>query len=99
MKCRTNYASASTLLVPPNAAVGRADGTLVEEAQDIAWVVHRASLYSDGPTKGTLARSQIRLSVARFVDCAAYKLRLLADETAVHTCDLSFYVKVPARIN
>jgi NAD(P)-dependent dehydrogenase (short-subunit alcohol dehydrogenase family) len=30
---------------------------LVEEAPDIDWVVHRASIISDGPSKGTLKRS------------------------------------------
>ena len=64
---------------------------LVEEARDLRWIVHRASLYSDGPSKGVLERSETRLSVATFVDCAAYNYRLLSDETAVHTCDLSFY--------
>lgn len=64
---------------------------LVEEARDLRWVVHRAGLYSDGPSKGVLERSETRLSIATFVDCAAYNYRLLSDDTAVHTCDLSFY--------
>ena len=64
---------------------------LVEEAKDIKWVVHRASLYSDGSSKGTLERSKTRLSIATFVDCAAYNYRLLSDETAIHTYDQSYY--------
>ena len=31
---------------------------LVEEAQDIQWVVHRAGIGSDGPSKGVLKRSE-----------------------------------------
>jgi NAD(P)-dependent dehydrogenase (short-subunit alcohol dehydrogenase family) len=66
---------------------------LVEEASDITWVVHRAAIGSDGPSKGTLQRSTTRLSVATFRDCADYSYRLLSDDTAVHTCDLSCYAK------
>jgi putative NADH-flavin reductase len=64
---------------------------LVEEAQDIDWVVHRAALISDGPSKGTLKRSKTRTSLATFRDCAVYNLRILMDGVAIHTCDLSFY--------
>jgi hypothetical protein len=66
---------------------------LVEDAQDIEWVVHRAAITSDGPSKGKLKRSQTRMSIATFGDCAAYNYRLLADESAVHTDDLSYYDK------
>jgi putative NADH-flavin reductase len=66
---------------------------LVEEAQDIAWVVHRASILSDGPSKGVLQRSQCRTSLASFVDIAAYNYELLQDASAVHTYDLSCYAK------
>lgn len=66
---------------------------LVEEAEDIAWIVHRACIGSDGPSKGTLERSPKRLSIATFQDCAAYSYRLLSDDAAVHTCDLSCYTK------
>jgi NAD(P)-dependent dehydrogenase (short-subunit alcohol dehydrogenase family) len=64
---------------------------LVEEAGDIAWAVHRAAIGSDGPTKGTLQRSRTRLSIGTFRDCAEYSYRLLHDESAVHSCDLSCY--------
>ena len=68
---------------------------LVEEAQDIEWMVHRASIFSDGPTKGNLKRSRTRLSVATFRDTAAYNYHLLMDDTAVHTYDLSYYARMP----
>ena len=64
---------------------------LVEEASDIEWMVHRASIFSDGPSKGTLKRSRTRLSVATFRDTAAYNYHLLTDDAAVHTYDLSYY--------
>ena len=66
---------------------------LVEEAQDIEWVVHRASIISDGPSKGTLKRSKTKGSLATFGDCAAYNLRTVMDDLAVHTYDLSCYAK------
>lgn len=64
---------------------------LVEQANDIAWIVHRAAIGSDGPSKGTLQRSKTRLSLGTFLDCADYSYRLLQAEDAVHTCDLSRY--------
>lgn len=64
---------------------------LTDQAHDIAWVVHRAGIGSDGPTKGVLARSTRFPSVATFGDCAAYNYRLLTDPGAVHTSDLSRY--------
>ncbi len=70
---------------------------LVEQAMDLRWIVHRASLYSDGPSKGVLERSETRLSIATFQDCAAYNYRLLSDDTAIHTCDLSFYASTTKR--
>ncbi len=66
---------------------------LVEEAQDIEWMVHRAGIGSDGPSKGTLKRSQSKFSIATFRDCATYNYHTLADPAAVHTCDLSCYAK------
>jgi putative NADH-flavin reductase len=68
-------------------------GFLRQEAADIEWIVHRAAIGSNGASKGALARSRRRLSVATFVDCAAYNLRTVMDDTAVHTCDLSRYEK------
>ena len=66
---------------------------LVEEASDIAWIVHRASIISNGPTKGILARSTSKFNLVTFVDCATYNYQLLSDESAVHTYDLSHYVR------
>ena len=66
---------------------------LVEEAQDIEWMVHRASLYGDGPTKGILKRSKTKFSIAHFIDCATYNYHLLSDTSAIHTYDLSYYSK------
>lgn len=61
------------------------------EARDIAWVVHRAGIGSDGASKGELRRSARWISIGTFVDCAAYTLRTLFDDSAVHTCDGSAY--------
>ena len=66
---------------------------LADEAEDIEWMVHRAGIGSDGHSKGELERSQSKVSVATFRDCAAYNYRLLSDATAIHTCDLSAYRK------
>jgi putative NADH-flavin reductase len=66
---------------------------LTDEAMDIDWIVHRAAIGSDGPSKGVLERSDKSISIATFGDCASYSYRLLADPTAVHTCDLSTYRK------
>jgi len=64
---------------------------LVEEAPDIEWMVHRAAIISEGPSKGTLTRSKTRPSLATFGDCAAYNYRLVRDASAMHTYDLSHY--------
>jgi hypothetical protein len=64
---------------------------LAEEAKDIEWMVHRASLISDGVSKGILKRHETKNSLATFVDCAEYNFTLLNDNSAVHTCDLSYY--------
>ena len=64
---------------------------LAEEANDIEWMVHRAGIGSDGHSKGTLRRSEKKFSVATYVDCAAYNLRTLADASAIHTSDFSYY--------
>lgn len=65
---------------------------LVEEASDIEWVVHRASLYGDGPSRGHLTRSKTQFSIAPFVDCATYTYGLVSDDAAIHTYDLSYYL-------
>lgn len=64
---------------------------LMEEANDIEWMVHRASLYGDGASKGVLKRSTTKLSIAPFIDCALYNYYLLGDDSALHTYDLSDY--------
>ncbi|GAA4663602.1 NAD(P)-dependent oxidoreductase [Frondihabitans cladoniiphilus] len=64
---------------------------LADDAGDIEWMVHRAGIGSDGPSKGVLERSKRRVSIATFGDCAAYGYRLLSDPTAIHTADLSAY--------
>ena len=66
---------------------------LVEEAQDIQWIVHRAGIGSDGPSKGVLKRSESNFSIATHEDCAAYNFRILTDSSAIHTCHLSCYAK------
>jgi NAD(P)-dependent dehydrogenase (short-subunit alcohol dehydrogenase family) len=66
---------------------------LVDEAMDIEWMVHRAGIGSDGPSKGVLERSSRRVSIATFGDCAAYDYKLLSDPSAIHTHDLSAYRK------
>ena len=67
---------------------------LVEHATDIDWVVHRASIISDGPSKGTLIRSKTKNSLATFVDIATYNYQLAWDQTAVHSYELSCYKKI-----
>lgn len=64
---------------------------LAAEATDLEWMVHRAGIGSDGPSKGVLQRSPRRFSVATFRDCAAYNYRTFMDSAAIHTCDLSHY--------
>lgn len=64
---------------------------LATEASDLDWIVHRAGIFSDGPSKGVLQRSATKFSVATFCDCADYNYRLIDDATAVHTADFSAY--------
>lgn len=66
---------------------------LAEEAQDIEWMVHRAGIGGDGPSKGTLQRSATKFSVGTHRDCAAYNLRTLTEAAAIHTSDFSHYTK------
>jgi putative NADH-flavin reductase len=66
---------------------------LADEANDIEWMVHRAGIGSDGPSRGVLERSERAISIASFQDCAAYNLRTVQDATAIHTCDGSRYAK------
>ncbi|WVR06771.1 hypothetical protein IAU60_003806 [Kwoniella sp. DSM 27419] len=65
---------------------------LETEARDINWIVHRAAIGSDGPSKGTLERcTGSRPGIGTFGDCADYSYRIIMDKTAVHTSDLSSY--------
>ncbi|WP_168123658.1 NAD(P)H-binding protein [Paenibacillus sp. HB172176] len=66
---------------------------LVEEAQDVDWIVHRAGIISDGPSKGLLKRDCRKISLATHVDIAKYNFQVINDKTAIHTCDLSCYIK------
>ena len=66
---------------------------LTDDAMDVEWMVHRAGIGSNGPSKGVLERSTKTISIATFIDCASYSYRLLSDETAIHTCDPSAYRK------
>lgn len=66
---------------------------LVEAASDMEWMVHRAGIGSNGPSKGVLQRSRSKYSIATFRDCAAYNYRSLMDSSAIRTCDLSSYRK------
>ncbi|WP_456830491.1 NAD(P)-dependent oxidoreductase [Deinococcus sp. UYEF24] len=66
---------------------------LAQEAGDIEWMVHRAGIGSNGPSRDVLKRSQGKFSIATFVDCATYNYRILMDPSAIHTCDLSCYRK------
>jgi nucleoside-diphosphate-sugar epimerase len=64
---------------------------LSKEATDIEWIVHRAGIGSDGPSKGVLKRSATKFSVATHLDCSTYNYRTISDASAVHTSDLSYY--------
>jgi len=64
---------------------------LIEDAADIEWIVHRASILSNGPSKGILKRSKTKFSLATFKDCAVYNYRTITDESAIHSYDLSYY--------
>lgn len=66
---------------------------LVENAADIEWMVHRASIGGDGSSKGTLKRSKTKFNIATFGDCAKYSYDLLKDNSAIHSCDFSYYTK------
>lgn len=66
---------------------------LTTTAPDIEWMVHRAGIGSDGPSKGELKRSATKFSVATHRDCAAYNYRTVQDAAAVHTSDLSYYAQ------
>jgi nucleoside-diphosphate-sugar epimerase len=47
---------------------------LTDDAMDIEWMVHRAGIGSDGPSKGILQRSNKRISIATFLDCGVLQL-------------------------
>jgi len=65
---------------------------LVTEAMDIEWIVHRAGIGGDGPSKGVLSRSQSSPSIGTFGDCADYNYRVAVNPAgAVHTQDFTKY--------
>ena len=64
---------------------------LATDATDIEWMVHRAGIGSDGPSKGELKRSPTKFSIATHLDCATYNYRLVQDASAIHSSDLSCY--------
>ena len=64
---------------------------LATEALDVEWIVHRAGIGSDGPSKGVLERSHTKFSIATHIDCAAYNYRVVNDPSAIHTANLSHY--------
>ncbi|BCY09195.1 NAD(P)-dependent oxidoreductase [Actinoplanes sp. L3-i22] len=66
---------------------------LMQDAGDIEWMVHRAGIGSNGPSRGVLQRSASKISIATFQDCAAYNYRTVLDPAAVHTYDMSKYQK------
>ena len=66
---------------------------LAGQASDLEWMVHRAGIGSNGPSRGVLKRSKSAPSIATFADCATYNYRTLMDPSAIHTCDLSCYQK------
>jgi nucleoside-diphosphate-sugar epimerase len=66
---------------------------LAEKAADMEWIVHRAGIVGDGPSKGTLVRSNTKFSIGTFRDCAAYNFRTLTETAAIHTSDFSHYAK------
>jgi len=64
---------------------------LATEADDLDWIVHRAGIGGDGPSKGVLGRSATNFSIANHVDCATYSLKIIEDISAIHTSDFSCY--------
>jgi putative NADH-flavin reductase len=64
---------------------------LATVGSDLDWNVHRAGIFSDGPSKGVLQRSEKTFSVATFRDRSDYNYHLLNDTSAAHTADFSTY--------
>jgi putative NADH-flavin reductase len=64
---------------------------LATDANDLEWIVHRAGIGSDGPSKGVLQRSSTNFSVATHRDCADYSYRTIMDPSSIRTCDFSYY--------
>ena len=65
---------------------------LATQANDIDWMVHRAGIGSDGPSKGTLQRSKTQFSIGTHRDCADYNYRTVMDDSAIHSSDFSHYI-------
>lgn len=64
---------------------------LATEANDIEWMVHRAGIGSDGPSKGVLYRSETNFSIGTHIDCASFNYRTVTDDSAVCTTHFSQY--------
>lgn len=67
---------------------------LAEDAKDVEWIVHRAGIYGDGPSKGTLVRSESKFSVGVHADAAAYNYSAVTADAAtfaLHTMDTTCY--------
>ncbi|CAD6585055.1 MAG: hypothetical protein TREMPRED_004036 [Tremellales sp. Tagirdzhanova-0007] len=66
---------------------------LATDANDLEWIVHRAGIGADGPSKGVLERSATSFSVASHLDCATYSYGLVRNDEAVRSCEFSMYKK------
>ena len=66
---------------------------LAKDADDIEWMVHRASINPKSSSLRELQRSARSLSIASFDEIAEYNYRTVMDASAVHTFDLSTYPK------
>ncbi|GAB1734288.1 hypothetical protein NU195Hw_g8828t1 [Hortaea werneckii] len=64
---------------------------LATQASDIDWVVHRAGIGSDGPSKGVLQSSKANFSIATHMDCADFNYRTVLDPSMVHLACFSHY--------
>ena len=64
---------------------------LAESADDIEWVVHRASINRTSSSSRVLKRSHRSLSIASFQETAEYNYRTVMDSAAVHSFDFSAY--------
>lgn len=68
---------------------------LATQAMDIDWMVHRAGIGGDGPSKGVLERSHgSNPSIGTHIDCADFNYRtIMNDKEAIHKAFFSTYTK------